>query len=68
MMGYREMGKVLNVSQVTAYNHFHKALAKVAYPLFVELRGREPTHQELMDLVKDDGFQELVAEVLREKK
>lgn len=68
MMGYREMGKVLEVSQITAYNMFHRAMSKVGYEVFLQMNGREPTTQELNDLVKNDGFQDMVADILREKK
>jgi hypothetical protein len=65
-MTYREIGEREGVSQVTVMNIINRGLGKIGRTLFMEVHGREPTPQELNNLIKDESFQETVAEMMSE--
>jgi hypothetical protein len=65
-MTYREIGEREGVSQVTVMNIINRGLGKIGRALFMEVHGREPTPQELNSLIKDESFQETVAELMSE--
>lgn len=65
-MTYRQIGEIENLSAVAIMNIINRGLGKVGRTLFVEVHGREPTPQELNELIKDESFQETVAELMSE--
>lgn len=66
---YREIAEVLgDISYVQVGNILNAAFRKVARETFIGLNGREPTRVELNNLARNEGFQELMVELLEEKK
>ena len=65
-MTYRQIGEIENLSGVGIMNIINRGLRKVGSTLFVEIHGREPTPQELNNLIKDESFQETVAQLMDE--
>ena len=66
---YREIAEVMgDISYVQVGNILNAAFRKVARETFIQLNGREPTRVELNNLARNEGFQELMVELLEEKK
>jgi len=63
-MPYRAIGELEGLSQVRVGGIINGALRKIAVCIFEDIHGRDPSPSELNDLIKDEDFQEAVAEAL----
>jgi len=63
-MTYRAIGELEGLSEVRVMGIINGALRKVAGCVFEDIHGKEPSPSEMNDLIKDENFQEAVAEAL----
>lgn len=64
---YREIAEEVGISYVSVANYLNSAFIKIATEVFVAMNGRRPTKNEAVEIARNEDFQQLVAQALREK-
>jgi len=68
ILGFREIAEEMEISPSSAYSIYYNGLKKIGTHVFRTFNGRDPTPEELSNITTNESFQDLLAQVLAEKK